>query len=257
MRKLLFVLLFIPLTSFSQETDSVEDNSVPITKITTTDGEIIKTKKYRVNEKNETVDIQSIDGELMRLDAKEILSIKKLIPGWNYFEWSEEGFTDYSVVEIDSMPNNKLYTQVKNWILETYNTPSEVIKAEIENKKIRIEGSKNNALSQVVFFQNYLYNIVYSIEISVRDGMYKFDPISLKYWDNGSKYVAAGYVNISAFNSENLSSYYHQKGNNKGELRFMKKFPSQIENHFNALNFSLFEYIKKNKNNSEMILDDW
>ena len=136
MKKLLFILLFIPLNIFSQEIK--EERSEPVYKITTTNGEVIRTKKYRVNEKRKVTDIQTIDGKLVSIKSSKIVSITEIIKGWNYFEFKEEGFTDFVVVNIDSLNKKELYTQVKNWILETYNTPSEVIKSEIDGLNISL-----------------------------------------------------------------------------------------------------------------------
>jgi hypothetical protein len=73
MKKLLFILLFIPLTLFSQETK--EENSEPIFVITTKDGQIIKAIKYRENKKTRNTDIQTLDGKLVRFKSSKILTI--------------------------------------------------------------------------------------------------------------------------------------------------------------------------------------
>jgi hypothetical protein len=256
MKKLLFILLFIPLTLFSQETK--EEGSEPVYKITTTNGEVIRTKKYRVNEKRKVTDIQTLDGKLVSVKSSKIVSITEIKKGWNYFEFKEEGFTDFVVVNVDSLNKKELYTQVKNWILETYNTPSEVIKSEIENKKIRIEGSKSNlVVMKGMLGEPYYYDSRYSIEISVRDGKYKFDPISLKYWIPSSEYISAKWQDLYIFNKGSLSSFYNQKGKKKGRvISAWASLPSALENHFDGLNISLFNYIEKNKNKSEESSDD-
>ena len=256
MNKLLFILLFIPLTLFSQE--DKEEKIEPTFKITTKNGEVIRTKSYNVSEERKVTDILTIEGKVLRIKSSKISSIIEIKEGWDYFKFSEEGFTDYAVVEVDSLSKENLYKQVKNWVLETYNTPSEVIKSEIKNKKIRIEGSKSNGMTiNGVLFGSDYYNIRYSIEISVRDGKYKFDPISLEYYIPYSKYVSAKWVDLSIFNKESLSPYYYQKGKKKGRIQStFSSFPSSVENHFDNLNISLFNYINKNKQSSEEKSDD-
>ena len=162
------------------------------------------------------------------------------------------------VVNIDSLNKKELYTQVKNWILETYNTPSEVIKSEIENKKIRIEGSKSNLIvMKGILGKPYYYDSKYSIEISVRDGKYKFDPISLKYWIPSSQYISAKWQDLYIFDKGSLSSFYNQKGMKKGRvISIWASLPSDLEMHFDGLNISLFNYIQKNKL-EESSDDDW
>ena len=75
MKKLLFNLLFIPLTLFSQETK--KQNSEPVYKITTNEGQIIKAKKYRINKKTRNIDIQTINDKLVRFKSRDIVSIKQ------------------------------------------------------------------------------------------------------------------------------------------------------------------------------------
>ena len=260
MKKLLIILLFIPYISFGQETEVINGNTEPTFKITTKNGEVIRTKSYRANEKKKVTDILTIEGKIIRIKSSKISSIIEIKEGWDYFKFSEGGFTDYVAIDIDSLSKENLYIQVKNWVLETYNTPSEVIKSEIKNKKIRIEGSQSNGLSiKGMLGEPYYYNIRYSIEISVRDGKYKFDPISLKYYVPYSKYVSAKWVDLSIFNKESLSPYYYQEGKKKGRIQsIFSSFPSSIENHFDNLNISLFNYINKNKESSEeKSADDW
>jgi hypothetical protein len=74
MKKLLFILLFIPLTLFSQETK--EENSISIFIITTKDGEAIKAVNYNKNEKTRIIDIQTIEGKLLRFSSRKISSIE-------------------------------------------------------------------------------------------------------------------------------------------------------------------------------------
>jgi hypothetical protein len=58
-------------------------------------------------------------------------------------------------------------------------------------------------------------------------------------------------VNIS------LSSFYNQKGKKQGRvISAWASLPSALENHFDGLNISLFNYIEKNKNKSEESSDD-
>ena len=67
MKKLLFILLFIPLISFGQESEATY-------KITTKSGEVIKSKNYRINKQKRVVDIQKLNGEFIRLRTDKIVS---------------------------------------------------------------------------------------------------------------------------------------------------------------------------------------
>ena len=65
MKKLLLLLLFIPLISFGQETEKVY-------LITTKSGKVIKSKNYRINEDKGIVDIQKLDGKFIRFKTFNI-----------------------------------------------------------------------------------------------------------------------------------------------------------------------------------------
>lgn len=71
MKKLLFILFFIPLISFGQ----VEAATY---KITTTSGEVIKSESYRINKQKRIVDIKKIDGKFIRLRTDKIKSYEKI-----------------------------------------------------------------------------------------------------------------------------------------------------------------------------------
>tara|TARA_B100000787_G_scaffold164397_1_gene147040 strand:- start:123 stop:986 length:864 start_codon:yes stop_codon:yes gene_type:complete len=75
MKKLLLILLFIPLISFGQETK--EENSKPVYKITISSGEVIESEIYRINRKKRIIYIQKLDGKFTRLKTQEIVSIKQ------------------------------------------------------------------------------------------------------------------------------------------------------------------------------------
>ena len=74
MKKLLIILLFIPLISFGQETEKVY-------LITTKSGRVIKSKNYRINEDKGVVDIQKLDGKFIRFKTFNIVSYILLVDG--------------------------------------------------------------------------------------------------------------------------------------------------------------------------------
>ncbi len=74
MKKLLIILLFIPLISFGQETEKVY-------LITTKSGRVIKSKNYRINEDKGVVDFQKLDGKFIRFKTFNIVSYILLVDG--------------------------------------------------------------------------------------------------------------------------------------------------------------------------------
>lgn len=246
MKNLLFILLFIPLISFGQETEAIY-------KITTTSGDTYQTKKYRVNEKKKITDIQTLDGKMVRVKNKKIASIRKLIDGWNYFDFNASGFSDYSVVEVDTLKKEEIYKLVVEWIKVTYNTPAKVIKSQIENKNIRIEGFSDVIASHNALFTSY-YGATYSIVISVRDGKYKFDPKWSKYTIPPSQYSGRlEFVVFDDLNEAEAKSQFTKKGKVK---TLFKKIPNDYEVYFNDLNMSLYDYITKESSKTEDNSDD-
>ena len=93
-------------------------------------------------------------------NVKEILNYKNI----DYFEWKKEGFTKNVIVEVDSIKQEKLFNLTKDWIKEIYNTPSKVIKAEIEYKKIRVQGYKKKAIKEKFMGTRY-FDASYSFEL--------------------------------------------------------------------------------------------
>jgi hypothetical protein len=249
MKKILIILLFIPLISFGQETE-------PTYKITTKSGDIYQSKKYKVNEKKKVTYIETLEGKIVQVKSNKITSIRKLIEGWNYFDFNANGFTDFSVVQIDTLKKEEIYKLVIEWIKVTYNTPDKVIKAQIENKNVRIEGFADGLASHFVMFPTY-YGTTYSIVISVRDGKYKFDPKWSKYTIPPSQYSSGSEgTAFSDSNEDNAKFMFNKKGKVKGMYR---KMPNAYEVYFNDLNMSLYEYIKNHntKQQKESSDDDW
>ncbi|UOB16585.1 DUF4468 domain-containing protein [Abyssalbus ytuae] len=151
--------------------------------------------------------------------------------------------TDYIVVEVDSLSQSELYIKTINWIKETYKNPDEVIKTTFENEKIRIEGYEEIIFSINSIGMIYNHHGTYVVEISFKDGKYKFDPISAKYYQEGSQFSSGGDVGISI---NDLSVYY----NKKGKLRSMyKQGLPLITETFNTLNYRLYYYLSSKKDN--------
>ena len=60
------------------------------------------------------------------------------------FKFTKEGFTDFVVTQCEGKTQAELYKKALDWVSVTYKNPKEVIKAQIENDYIRIEGSSNS-----------------------------------------------------------------------------------------------------------------
>lgn len=157
--------------------------------------------------------------------------------GAQTFTYDINGLTDYLVIETEGKSTGELYTKTKTWILDNYKNPEEVIKVDLTNDKIRLNGAKPNVTCTGV----YCSDAEYQIEISFRDGRFKFDPINLKF---------IGPQGISSEIPLNDGSVYYKKnGNPRG---YAEKTFKAIEDIYNDLLLSLTEYIL-----SEQKKDDW
>ena len=152
------------------------------------------------------------------------------------FKFSKEGFTDYVVTEVPGKTQSELYKKAIDWVSVTYKNPKEVIKAQIENDYIRIEGSKDGLVC-IQTMMNFCYLTRYQIEISLKDGKYKFDLIKLEYYIAPSKYGAGGWYD---YQLTDMKEYFKDNGEPKG--RFKKNMP-QLTAYFNQLNKELFEFL--------------
>lgn len=152
------------------------------------------------------------------------------------FTYDIKGLTDY-VVKDNTMSAPDMYKKAINWIKENYVNPIEVIKMTIENEKIRYEGMEKNFNC----YSSVCADATYMIEITFKDGKYKFDPISLKMSVASGKSFE---VPLSDF------SIYYDK---KGELRKTgDKSLDKFSELFNSLSQRLDDYI-----NDRVKKSDW
>lgn len=150
----------------------------------------------------------------------------------------EKGFTDYVVGNTEGKTALELYKKTLDWVAITYKNPKEVVKAQIENDYIRIEGFKSNLLCIKSLGLLTCSDVRYQIEISFKDGKYKFDLTKLEQYNSPSQYSRGGWYEISL----NDTSFCYKEN---GELRSLYKlYPSAIESEFNALNTSLKDFLK-------------
>ena len=152
------------------------------------------------------------------------------------FILNQDGLTDYIVTNCDGKTQNDLYKKTLDWILVTYNTPSSVIKAQIENNYIRIEGSAGH-LVRTGGFGATSWLTRYQIEISFKDGKYKFDILNIENYIPPGQYNVGGWYTALDFKRK---SYL----NDEGEVRPYYKNYHEIPSYFNSLNMSLKSFIQ-------------
>lgn len=155
-----------------------------------------------------------------------------------------KGMTDFIVTPVEGKTTSEIYKKIIEWIKVTYKNPDKVILSTIENEYIRFEGSSESLYSYNVMGQHY-EPTKYQIEISIKDGRYKFDIISMQSLESPNAKSAGGWYDIKFFNSpmskEELEKDYVLKKD--GTFRSFYKFIPEVPIYFNNLNKSISESI--------------
>ncbi len=156
------------------------------------------------------------------------------------FKFAKEGFTDYVVTNCEGKTQSDLYKKTLDWISTTYKNPKEVIKAQIENDYIRIEGFKSNMLCIKSLGILTCFDVRYQIEISFKDGRYKFDVTRVEQYSSPSQYSSGGWSDFP-INGDIGKAYFKESG----EIRSMfKLYPEAFQSTFNGLNKDLESFLK-------------
>lgn len=144
------------------------------------------------------------------------------------------------VVEIDSLSASKIYNKAINWVQETYKNPDKVLKANIANEKIRIDGFANGAWWYKTLGITSNMDMEYTLEISFKDGKYRFEYII------GQFFLSSGEKALY-----NYSTFFKKDG----EIRKMYSdaIPS-LELTMNELSQSFYNYVSGKTSNKD---GDW
>jgi len=142
-------------------------------------------------------------------------------------------------LNVDGLSASEIYKKSLDWVQETYKNPDEVLKANIENKKIRIDGFSPDALS----FKNMVvvsWGVSYSLEISFKDGRCRYD-YDINYFtgSDGGRTVIT-YVDFYKKNGDIRKSYLPAV--------------SSLENTINDLLLNYYNYIT---GKTDAANDDW
>ena len=148
---------------------------------------------------------------------------------------ADKGMTDFIVTPVEVKNAPEIYKKVIEWIKITYKNPDKVILSTLENEFVRFEGSSNSFYAMNPISKTYV-PVKYQIEISIKDGKYKFDYIDMTIIENGTKIPY-----FSAKSKEELEPYPIFKKD--GTLRNTYKYFTEVPIYLNNLNKSLLESI--------------
>ena len=79
------------------------------------------------------------------------------------------------ITEVDSMTAAEISKKAKDWVQYYYKNPSEVLKSSIDDDYIRINGYCKDCFYVKSLGIAQFYSYEYTIELSFKDGKYKFD----------------------------------------------------------------------------------
>lgn len=155
------------------------------------------------------------------------------------------GMTDFIVVNVENKSATEIYKKVIEWIKVTYKNPDKVILSTIENEYVRFEGSSSAVYSVgAILGGKFYFDTKYQIEISIKEGKYKFDLLGMENYISPSQYARGGWTPNTLFNKnvdkEYLDKFIYKKdGTLRGYYRYIMETPV----YFNDLNKSLLESI--------------
>jgi hypothetical protein len=166
---------------------------------------------------------------------------------------SDRGMTDFVVANVEGKTAPEIYKKAIEWIKITYKNPDKVILSTIENEYIRFEGSSSSFYSINLGIMGKSYQQTkYQIEISVKDGRFKFDIIGMENYTSPSQYSNGGWTENGLFNG-NLTKEYLEKSIYKkdGTLRSAWKYINDVPEYFNDLIKSLIDYVMVSQKKSD------
>lgn len=175
------------------------------------------------------------------------------------FVYNSDGLTQGLVVEIESVSQEDIYQKSINWIKESYNNPDEVIVTRIENEKIRFSGYERKCLMTKSLGMKGYNDVRYTVEVSFKDGKYRFEVISLESYTEPSSITRGGWGQINLVGN-GLSGvfgrvkFYKKSGKIKSVFKY---YPENIERLFNGLNDNLKNYLMRKNNLKHDSSSDW
>lgn len=156
---------------------------------------------------------------------------------------NQKGMNDYIIGTVENKTAPEIYKKAIEWLKITYKNPDKVILSTIDNEYVRFEGVSSALWCSNVLGMKICYDTKYQIEISVKDGKYKFDLLGLEYYISPSQYGRGGWYDAGIFSKsstpEQLTGVYKKDGT----LRASFKYAQDVPLYFNDLNKSLLKYI--------------
>ena len=149
---------------------------------------------------------------------------------------ADKGMTDYIVTQVEGKTASEIYKKTIEWIKVTYKNPDKVILSTIENEYVRFEGASSTIYCVNSMGSKTCFDTKYQIEISIKDGKYKFDLIGVQSFID--KWIDNPVFNNNP-SKENINGLYKKDGSLKSPYKYFPEFSVYLNN----LNISLAENI--------------
>lgn len=156
------------------------------------------------------------------------------------FQFTKDTITDYVVSNVEGKNAAELYKKTLDWISVSYKNPKEVIKAQIENEYIRIEGSTEILVVLKPLYKVY-YPSRYQVEFYFKEGRFKMDVIKVEGYTQGTQYSSPRWFDM---NISSPKEYYKENGDLRGTYKF---WPESFCSYFNNILTDLNLFIKSEK----------
>lgn len=160
----------------------------------------------------------------------------------------------FIVLEKENMPIEEGYKLLKTWINITWNTPREVIKADLENEYVRIKGIETFFCSTVgnLLKTRICKDLYYTFSFEFKDNKIKMQLTALEERVQGSPNTA---LEVYLYQWRDVRPEYGDRINLKtGEVTLQSDYQDQYTRYLNSLGHSLKDYLNNPK---EIRNDDW
>ena len=151
-----------------------------------------------------------------------------------FYLTQNEGFPNYAVVKCPGKTKEEIYSKIIDWISVTYHSPKDVLLGKIDNDYVRFQGSSSTLFCSKVLLSNYCPEARYVIEVSVKDGKYKFEIVNMESYNESFHNWYPVQVSLGAKN------YFKKNGEPKQPFSI---WITSIPDFFNSLNNSLKDFV--------------
>ena len=131
-------------------------------------------------------------------------------------------------INIDSLDSSSLYKKSKNWVKKYYNNPDFVLRSDIENEYLRINGVSNYSFK---WMGTQVYSFDYTLELNFKNGKIKAD-----------------FINITTEGKKVPEFFFDNKGVQKKQ-KVNQEMKLSMEKQINNILFDLYSYLISNQNN--------